>query len=101
MSLVVGAPLGVLVLLLHSLVEFPLRMPALACIFAALLAIMMAPPPRHATPGRRRSARKEDPLQDTPEVPVAVAPPLFRVASEGSPRRRSETAERLERGQKS
>ncbi|MCX7351341.1 MAG: O-antigen ligase family protein, partial [Alphaproteobacteria bacterium] len=35
-----AASVGALVLLLHSLVEFPLRMPALACIFAAFIAML-------------------------------------------------------------
>ena len=58
-----AASIGVLVLLLHSLVEFPLRMPALATIFAALVAMMMAPPPQHTHAHRRRGARQEEPLK--------------------------------------
>lgn len=75
-----AASVGALVLLLHSLVEFPLRMPALACIFAALIAMMMAaPPPRQQAPGRRRRVRDEDPLDETPAPAVTLAPPVFRV----------------------
>ncbi|HBJ82936.1 MAG TPA: hypothetical protein DDZ88_03485, partial [Verrucomicrobiales bacterium] len=37
-----AASIGVLVLMLHSLLEYPLRMPALACVFALLLAVMLS-----------------------------------------------------------
>lgn len=85
-----AASVGALILLLHSLVEFPLRMPALACIFAALVAIMMAPPPhRHVhAPGRRRDMQEQGP-EAPPRVPAeVVAPPVFRVhRDDGSDRR--------------
>ncbi|WP_421693812.1 O-antigen ligase family protein [Aestuariivirga sp.] len=83
-----AASVGALVLLLHSLVEFPLRMPALAVIFAALIAIMMAPPPRHTPSARKRGARNEEPLRERDEVPVAVAPPVFQVARDTAGLRR-------------
>lgn len=74
-----AASIAALILLLHSLVEFPLRMPALATIFAVLIAIMMAAPVRHPAVARRRRARAEDSL-DLPEgATVTVAPPIFRV----------------------
>lgn len=80
-----AASVGVLVLLLHSLVEFPLRMPALATIFAALVAIMMAPPPARQAPraqGERRGGREADD-DDRDQMPAApVAPPVFRVSRE-------------------
>ena len=42
-QLVVGAALGCALVLLHSLVDFPLRIPANMLLFAALLAIITAP----------------------------------------------------------
>ena len=42
-QLVVGAALGCLLVLLHSLVEFPLRIPANALLFASLWAVITAP----------------------------------------------------------
>ena len=82
-----AASVSVLVLLLHSLVEFPLRMPALACIFAAMLAILMAPPAKrhaqHHHRQRRPSQGIQQELQDDPErqppAPVTSAPPVFKV----------------------
>lgn len=85
-----AASVGALILLLHSLVEFPLRMPALACIFAALIAMMMsAPLHRHVhAPGRRRDAQEQGP-EAPPRAPSeVVAPPVFRVhRDDGSDRR--------------
>jgi O-antigen ligase len=90
-----AASIGALVLLLHSIVEFPLRMPALACIFAAMLALMMAapskPPAQHSS--RTRRPRHEDTEDDTPPAPAApvlAEPPVFRVP-------RSETGNTLGR----
>jgi len=40
---VVGAALGCLLVLLHSLVDFPLRIPANALLFASLWAVITAP----------------------------------------------------------
>lgn len=77
-----------IILLLHSLVEFPLRMPALACIFAAMMAILMAPAPRrhshghgsHRAHAAGRHAGHADAIPETPrQTPVAAAPPVFRV----------------------
>ena len=42
-QLVVGAALGCLLVLLHSLVDFPLRIPANMLLFAALWAVITAP----------------------------------------------------------
>jgi len=42
-QLVVGAALGCLLVLLHSLVDFPLRIPANALLFASLWAVITAP----------------------------------------------------------
>ena len=49
-----AASIGVLVLLLHSAVEYPLRMPALACIFALLMAIMLTSPRSDDSTKRRK-----------------------------------------------
>lgn len=79
-----AASIGVLVLLLHSLAEYPLRMPALACIFALLLAIMLSSPIADDTTKKRTSNRPHD---STPEPPVSAPlqmPPRFKVA--GKPR---------------
>lgn len=72
-----AASIGVLVLLLHSLAEYPLRMPALAGIFALLLAIVLSPLGiYHTTPKRKpRTSHEEIP---EPRLPVgASAPPVF------------------------
>ena len=94
-----------LVLLLHSLVEFPLRMPALACIFAAMMAILMAPAPRrynhggHNTRGASRSqSERPDTAPDAPRrASVAKAPPTFRVRRDGQDARRDDTGATNER----
>ena len=61
--------------------EFPLRMPALACIFAAMIAILMAPPvKRHVQRGGRRREENDRGGDETPRpAPVTVTPPVFRV----------------------
>ena len=97
-----------MVLLLHSLVEFPLRMPALACIFAAMMAILMAPAPRrnnnggrgaHNTRGASRSqGERHDPAPDAPRrARVATAPPTFRVRRDGEDARSDDTGATNER----
>ena len=82
-----AASVAVLVLMLHSLVEFPLRMPALAAIFGAMLAIMLTPSQhnshqasRGSSSSRRRSARVEEPLPRREDAAIAAAPPKFRVS---------------------
>ena len=77
-----AASIGALVLLLHSLVEFPLRMPALLCIFASLIAILLAPPQaKHPQgPRRRREERADDDDGPAPAQPAIVTPPVFRVS---------------------
>ena len=83
-----AASVGALVLLLHSLVEFPLRMPALACIFAALVAMLLEPAHRHHThnPQRRRRLSQANRPADEPveamQAPVVVTPPRFSVSRE-------------------
>ncbi|MFQ5777828.1 MAG: O-antigen ligase family protein [Terriglobia bacterium] len=52
--LCVGAFVGCLLVLLHSLVDFPLRVPANALLFAALLAVLSAPVALKQTPSHRR-----------------------------------------------
>lgn len=87
-----AASVVALVLLLHSLVEFPLRMPALACVFAAMMAILVAPAPRrlhnHRSDGPRASSRDLEPETGSHEraevprqPPAAAAPPVFHVRS--------------------
>lgn len=90
-----AASVGALVLLLHSLVEFPLRMPSLAAIFGALIAMMMAAAPhRHHHHHRHREApEREDEAEETRRPAVAVTPPVFRVSREDeAPRRREPVA---------
>ena len=89
-----AASVAVLVLMLHSLVEFPLRMPALAAIFGGLLAIMLAPPQQQHghRASKRRARRDEEPLQQRAEAAIAAAPPVFKVsrAAEGARRNTTE-----------
>lgn len=82
-----AASIVVLVLMLHSLVEFPLRMPALAAIFGAMLAIMLTPSQhnphqssRSSSSSRRRSARLEEPPQRREDAATPAAPPKFKVS---------------------
>lgn len=86
-----AASVAALVLLLHSLVEFPLRMPALAAVFAGLLAIMLAPPQhQHGNhSSRRRASRDEEPLQRPVEAAIAAAPPIFKVSRAADEARRN------------
>ena len=84
-----AASIGVLVLLLHSLVEFPLRMPALASVFALLMAFMLAPAAtsHHPSSGRSRGRADDAPLPAPEKLAVASTPPIFKVANSevGSP----------------
>lgn len=81
-----AASVGVLVLLLHSMVEYPLRMPSLACVFATLAAIMMCAPTRPvahvrsvaSSGGPRATAATKD--TGPAAGPGLVTPPRFRVA---------------------
>jgi hypothetical protein len=74
-------------------------MPALACIFAAMMAILMAPAPRrynhgaHNTRGASRSqGERHDTAPDAPRLAsVAKAPPTFRVRRDGEDTRRDDT----------
>ena len=78
-----AASIGVLVLMIHSGLEFPLRMPGLAAVFGGLLAIMLAPPTqqRHHTHSNRRSSRRdEEPLQRREDPVIPSAPPKFKVS---------------------
>ncbi|PZF78776.1 hypothetical protein DK847_02980 [Aestuariivirga litoralis] len=81
-----AASIVALVLMLHSLVEFPLRMPSLACIFAGMMAILMAAPAaRQPKPQQRQPSqrRRKDHGETHPErpapPPAATTPPVFRV----------------------
>lgn len=94
-----AASIVALVLMLHSLVEFPLRMPALACIFAAMLATLVAPPAKRQAQhrsSRRRAVPDEDrdeaPAHTTPVAPAVTAPPVFRVPRADEDTRRREDA---------
>lgn len=76
-----AASVGALVLLVHSAVEFPLRMPALACVFAYLLAVMLTPYFHIDTEGRKPVRRqRNEPLPARPAPGKVVQPPVFRVA---------------------
>ena len=77
-----AASIGVLVLLLHSLVEYPLRMPALACIFALLLAIMLSSTSHSASTIRSRTRNNYDPPPE-PHAPITrSSPPVFDVGDQ-------------------
>jgi O-antigen ligase len=82
-----AASIGVLVLLLHSVVEYPLRMPSLADIFALLMAIMLSSARLELTTRRRRHRREE--YSPEPHVPVAASkPPVFSMRVEDEPDRK-------------
>lgn len=84
-----AASVGALVLLVHSVVEFPLRMPALACVFAYLLAVMLTPYFHVDTEGRKTVRRqKNEPRPARPGPAKVVAPPVFRVAEKSGADRR-------------
>ena len=78
-----AASIGVIVLLAHSLAEYPLRMPALASVFAMLMAFMLTPPfddsrrPRRRSDGERELPRPED--MGVAHLEPAAAP-VFRVS---------------------
>jgi O-antigen ligase len=78
-----AASIGVLVLLLHSLVEYPLRMPALASVFAFLLTVTLSPPgtSKPNTGQRRRHTHEPSPEPATPAA--SSKPPVFDVAGFG------------------
>ncbi len=59
-QLVAGAALGCLLVLLHSLVDFPLRIPANALLFASLWAVITAP--ATGTVHNQHPARAPEPL---------------------------------------
>jgi O-antigen ligase len=79
----IGAGIGVLMLMLHGLVDYNLRIPANMVYFAFLLAIFLRPPEepeyRPKTRCRRRTARHE-----SAATPVASEP---EPAPDGEPRR--------------
>lgn len=91
-----AASIGALVLLLHSLVEFPLRMPSLAAIFGALIAMMMAAAPHrhhHHHHRHRQMPEREPEAEEERRPPVTVTPPVFHVNREDeAPRRREPVA---------
>ena len=72
--------IGVFLLLLHSAVDYPLRMPALACIFAILLALAFAEPSRRRV---RRVAQHRAPREmeevGSPPPSIPARPPSFKV----------------------
>jgi O-antigen ligase len=78
-----AASIGVLVLLLHSAVEYPLRMPALAGVFALLLAVMLSSAPPEVSSSKRRRHREND-VSPEPHVPTAATkPPVFSMRGDG------------------
>jgi hypothetical protein len=77
-----AASIGVLVLLLHSGVEYPLRMPALACIFALLLAIMLSSAEHDDSTKKRKRHREHEPSPEPPVHARATKPPVFTVRDE-------------------
>jgi hypothetical protein len=72
----VGAGIGILLLLLHELVDYNLHMPANMVFFAFLAGIFFSDPDREpATAGRRRRRRTPDLAARAPEVaPAPVRP---------------------------
>ena len=76
-----AASVSALVLLVHSAIEFPLRMPALACVFAYLLAIMLTPYFHVDTEGRKPVRRRKTESLPMRHMPgKIVQPPVFWVA---------------------
>lgn len=73
-----AASIGTLVLLLHSLVEYPLRMPALASVFATLLALMLGPPNSKPMP-RRNNGNSIEPSPQSSVAQLSSTPPVFEV----------------------
>lgn len=78
-----AASIGVLALLLHSFVEYPLRMPALACVFAVLLALMLSSATHIGSrrPGRKRP-HHEQPLVEA-DASEKLPPPVFDMGPRG------------------
>jgi O-antigen ligase len=75
-----AASVGALVLMIHSFVEFPLRMPALACVFAYLLAVILTPHFKVDSVGRKSVSRRRNEQLPTRPMPAKIAaPPVFRV----------------------
>ena len=68
----VGAALGVLLMALHSLVDFNLRIPANAMMFAFLSGVLLA---RHGTVGERNGRRAHVPAATLPVAPVPQQDP--------------------------
>ncbi len=66
----VGAGIGVLLLLLHSLVDFNLHVPANIVYFAFLAGVFLAEPVAEDAPVRRRRRRTPDPEDSAPEAPI-------------------------------
>lgn len=78
-----AASIGVLVLMLHSLVEYPLRMPALACVFALLLAIMLSSAGSSEATAKRRHRHAHDGSPEPAAPATGSLPPVFEVAGFG------------------
>ena len=77
-----AASIGVLVLLLHSFVEYPLRMPALACVFALMLAFVMCSPADNDLGPRRKHRHVDDPNPKRATPHAATLPPAFEVGTQ-------------------
>jgi O-antigen ligase len=74
-----AATIGILVLLLHSAVDYPLRMPALASVFAVLLGLMFSDEAKRLVREGGRSSRRYPPEAASLQPAVATAPPAFTV----------------------
>ncbi len=70
----VASGIGILLLLLHSLVDFNLHMPGNIVYFAFLAGLFFADPEAEVRPARRRKRRTPD-LDQTSAVPVSAAKP--------------------------
>jgi O-antigen ligase len=68
----VGAGIGILLLLLHSLVDYNLHMPANLAYFAFLVGVFFAPPEAMADLGPRRRKPRRTPSLDEVESPLAL-----------------------------
>jgi O-antigen ligase len=74
-----AASIGILVLLLHSAVDYPLRMPALASVFAVLLGLMFAHHALRTASEGKRSRRSQVPQAAGLQPAVFTMPPAFKV----------------------
>ncbi|MCA3574320.1 MAG: O-antigen ligase family protein [Aestuariivirga sp.] len=74
-----AASIGILVLLLHSAVDYPLRMPALASVFAVLLGLLFAEQALRSASEGRRSRRSQVPQAAGLQPAVFTIPPAFKV----------------------